>query len=520
MSYPTKYARQYDYVSYQNGNPNRPLPADRVHADLNAVLDSVGEIVDFLKVSVRADGAIMNGAVGYDQLSPALQSAGIAPADAWVASKAYIAGNSVISGASLYRCLMTHTSGVFNTDLAAGYWQFVANIASGPAGPQGPQGVRGPPGPTGPQGPVGPQGPTGPSSFTAPKVVTSDYAINVNDWGATIQAGTGSTGLFTLTLPAASTLPEGFSVGIKNGDANRGKRLSGFPSGFGTGSGILWPLQYGSLQVVSGAWITTVDPGVWTPGTFVTFNFDHTNGSDTNNDGLGTGAGAFKTIQNAVDTALRNVYSPKRNIMLKGPAAGETFTENVVITSTVGATAGIYLQGTPSNPALTNWVTDGGGGALVVHDNGFVLVDGFKLLANGSNRVGLVAGKFGFIEAFNMEYGGFFPGGTHISVVQGGYFNYGSGSYTVSGSGAYHITMQGGELNLFGAAVNISVAATFTAWLYAELGGKMLTTSTYTGSAVTAKKYDLNGNAVLKLNGTTLPGSTAGTTSTGGQVQP
>jgi hypothetical protein len=58
MSYPTKYSRQYDYVSYQNGNPNRPLPADKINADLNQVALSTKEIVDFLKGIARADGKL------------------------------------------------------------------------------------------------------------------------------------------------------------------------------------------------------------------------------------------------------------------------------------------------------------------------------------------------------------------------------------------------------------------------------------------------------------------------------
>jgi hypothetical protein len=37
MPYPTKYARQYDFASYQVSNPTRPLPGDRVNYDLNAV---------------------------------------------------------------------------------------------------------------------------------------------------------------------------------------------------------------------------------------------------------------------------------------------------------------------------------------------------------------------------------------------------------------------------------------------------------------------------------------------------
>ncbi|MTV13172.1 MULTISPECIES: hypothetical protein [Bradyrhizobium] len=178
MSYPTKYARQYDYSSYQNANPNRPLPATKVNADLNAVVQSTTEIVDFLKGIARADGAIANGAVGYDQLSPNLQSAGIAPADAWVSSKDYIVGNSVVTAGALYRCVVKHTSTVFATDLAAGYWLFVADIASGPQGPQGVPGATGAQGPTGPQGDQGPQGPTGPVPGYSTRAVAAAATIS------------------------------------------------------------------------------------------------------------------------------------------------------------------------------------------------------------------------------------------------------------------------------------------------------------------------------------------------------
>jgi len=37
MTYPAKYTRQYGFQAYQNANPNRPLPGDKVDADYNAV---------------------------------------------------------------------------------------------------------------------------------------------------------------------------------------------------------------------------------------------------------------------------------------------------------------------------------------------------------------------------------------------------------------------------------------------------------------------------------------------------
>lgn len=69
MAYPTKYERQYDFVTFQNANPSRPLPADKVNADLNFVEQSVDEIVEFLKTSLRSDGVVANESIGRDQLT-------------------------------------------------------------------------------------------------------------------------------------------------------------------------------------------------------------------------------------------------------------------------------------------------------------------------------------------------------------------------------------------------------------------------------------------------------------------
>lgn len=74
MAYPTKYARQFDYQSYQNANPTRPLPGDKVNVDLNYVVTSIDEIVDFIEGVTRSDGLLANQSVGLDQLTAALRA--------------------------------------------------------------------------------------------------------------------------------------------------------------------------------------------------------------------------------------------------------------------------------------------------------------------------------------------------------------------------------------------------------------------------------------------------------------
>lgn len=75
MSYPTKYTRQYGFQAYQDATPNRPLPGDKVDFDLNAVVVSIDEIVEFLKLHARSDGKLLNGVVTVESLSAELAGA-------------------------------------------------------------------------------------------------------------------------------------------------------------------------------------------------------------------------------------------------------------------------------------------------------------------------------------------------------------------------------------------------------------------------------------------------------------
>ncbi|SFN77679.1 hypothetical protein SAMN05216573_12145 [Bradyrhizobium sp. Rc3b] len=118
-----------------------------------------------------------------------------------------------------------------------------------------------------------------------------------------------------------------------------------------------------------------------------------------------------------------------------------------------------------------------------------------------------------------MAYGTF-TNGVHIVTNQGGFFNSGGGTYKILGNTGYHINAAGGSVNLFGATVNIAAGVSMTSWLIGSLNASIYTTATYTGSALLAgTKYQLFTGAVLELNGTTLPGPTAGTTDSGAQVK-
>lgn len=232
MTYPTKYERQFDFQAYQNANPTRPLPGDKVNADLNLAELSIDEIVEFLKTSLRADGAIMNGAVGYDQLSTALQSAGLAPLTAWAASTVYAVSQIVVEDGSLYYCELAHTSSaVFANDLAVDYWTLLVTL------PTGPTGATGATGPTGPTGSTGATGSTGPAAWSAPAAWLTATAYTVGPPASVVTQGgetyvcivSHTSGVFATDLAALNWIKvaQKGADGVGVGDMLKTDNLSG-----------------------------------------------------------------------------------------------------------------------------------------------------------------------------------------------------------------------------------------------------------------------------------------------------
>jgi hypothetical protein len=135
---------------------------------------------------------------------------------------------------------------------------------------------------------------------------TANYTIASTDCGSTIQAGTGSTGLFTITLPAVSGFNSACRVTVVNGDTGRGKTLSGFPTTM-TSPNMLWPGQLVELRIVNGAWRAT-NPGRWKIPLNTTLFMDAINGSDSN-DCLAAGVGnACLTFNQTLRTNVKDYY--------------------------------------------------------------------------------------------------------------------------------------------------------------------------------------------------------------------
>jgi hypothetical protein len=128
MADPTKYTPDYDFSDYQEDNPTTPLPANELDVELANIAASIDSVVEAIKNVRRSDGAVKNDSIGYDQLKDEVDL-GINAPTTWLTATTYVVGQTVYQNNGVYRCLISHTSGVFSTDLAAGRWSAVVDLS-------------------------------------------------------------------------------------------------------------------------------------------------------------------------------------------------------------------------------------------------------------------------------------------------------------------------------------------------------------------------------------------------------
>ena len=89
----------------------------------------------------------------------------------------------------------------------------------------------------------------------------------------------------------------------------------------------------------------------------------------------------------------------------------------------------------------------------------------------------------------------------------------------IIGSAATHLAASGGKMLITGNTINIAAGLSFTQYALATgSGGSIISASnTYTGSTPTGLQHAVDMNATIDSNGADFPGSSAGTTSRGGQ---
>jgi hypothetical protein len=354
---------------------------------------------------------------------------------------------------------------------------------------------------------------------------TSNYSIATTDCGKTIQAGTGSTGLFTITLPSVSGFFPTCKVTIANGDTGRGKALSGFPAPLGS---ILWPRQAATVEIVNGAWVVENAPGRYPLPSATTVFVDVGSGSDSN-DCLAATTGACASLQKAWDNAA-NFFDLQNNILTISIANGSYATGLTTGRGILGSglVGSVVIQGNCGSPSSVNFSTALANIAVFEFGNGLsayvtATIKCLQLSNSGANGRGIRAWGGGTSIAFdNLIFGT--VGQEHIGSFHNAIVSDLAGSYTISGNGTYHYLVEtGGQIYLDSTAVTCTGSPAFSGEfaLASDTSNLMSASVTFTScGTATGTRYLAVRNANIFTAGggaTFFPGNAGGTTTTGGQ---
>lgn len=244
MAYPDLYNITYSYTGFQQAQGDNNFPGTQLDADLNGLEAGIFGLSAFMQNVVRSDGKLHNGIVTYDSLSPALQTAGLEPADAWAPETEYESNVSVIDAASLYRSNNAHTSGSsFADDLAAGHWLFIAALVAGPPGE----------GATIEIGTVTTLPPGSPATVTNSGTLTEavfDFGVPEGEPGEDGAGGVGSSSDYeSVAAVQAATIPSG-----QNSIRTAGYYAAGDLGGALYKKVLTQPSHNGKIQSADGAW--------------------------------------------------------------------------------------------------------------------------------------------------------------------------------------------------------------------------------------------------------------------------
>lgn len=268
---------------------------------------------------------------------------------------------------------------------------------------------------------------------------TSNYTVATTDCGKTIQAGTGSTGLFTITLPSVSGFAVNCSVLVTNGDTARGKRLSGFPSNLNT---ILWPNQSVGVKIVNGAWQSFYVPPRWVVSSNLTIYIDPANGSDTN-DCLAATTGACAIAHRAMAILGNEIVNNAVITMQWANGTGSAYTADLPITAVRYQGIGtVNLQGNISTPddVVLNFTSTMNCVICFSYVGGQWGVHGFNIsTSNGSSSNDIFQeGYAGVVTYGNIDFGAN-GAGSLVTGEIGAHFET-DAPITISGNAADYIS--------------------------------------------------------------------------------
>jgi hypothetical protein len=238
-----------------------------------------------------------------------------------------------------------------------------------------------------------------------------------------------------------------------------------------------------------------------------------TDGNDNNNGLSNSPSGAFATITKAIRQANQlnwNGYSVTIQV------ADGTYNETITVSGLpVGAIGSLTITGNTSSPSSCVWV-----GGINVRSGARVEIRGFQI-GGGSTHV-LQATEFGYLLFRDLIFAST-PGYGHL-FAQFGRLE-ASGDYSIAGGSCTHhmLCQDGGTIRVTSRTITFLGNLTCSTFAYCERASRIIAFSnTYNlGSySVTGQRFQVVHNSVIQVNTSNqnyFPGSTAGTTSSGGQ---
>jgi len=238
-----------------------------------------------------------------------------------------------------------------------------------------------------------------------------------------------------------------------------------------------------------------------------------TDGSDSNTGLVDSAAGAFLTIQKAVDTIANTLDIAGYTVTIQ--VRDGTYTGAVTLKNVVGfaAAGNLVIQGNSGTPAnvvvsVTNadcFAADGISSVWDIKDMKLTTVTGYYACLYAVNGAAIRFGNINFGSCSNVQI---YTRNGRIQCLS---------NYTISGGSNYHwLANNNGFLFIQGFTITLTGTPAFTYFAVAQqVGMALVNNNTYSGSA-TGSRYLADTNGVIK-SGATLPGDVDGSTATGGQ---
>lgn len=343
--------------------------------------------------------------------------------------------------------------------------------------------------------------------------LSGSYTVQAGDAGKTLNL---SSNVGTITFGAVAGYAATFAVRIANTTARAWPIAAN-----GQPTILLWPEQAMWVFRVGARWFLDHAP-VWVTKTSPIIYVNHATGSSSN-DGLTSGS-PLPTIQSAFELFEKYIDTWQLGATIQ--VANGSFTESSSVhTKRLRGYHVIVVRGDPTTPGNCVWNVPTGLVGVTCRDWSGIILDGFRFQSPGSSAIGCSASQHGIIDIANVEWGTM-AGGIHCQSTNGGSVGYVAGTISkVIGNAALHWDVSAGaNLLVTGVTIEVPSPLTMTAWLSMTGGSAITSGVTFTNGSggaaatVTGSKYSVAMNGVYLRGGVTLPGTVAGSTSTGGQA--